>query len=76
MKLIIAGSRNYSNYPIMKTVLDKPINKSNLSSIEIINDKARGADSLSERYARENNITLKVFPANWDKYGKRVVKER
>lgn len=37
---------------------------------EIVSGGARGADSLAERYAQENDIQLTVFPAEWDKYGK------
>ncbi len=29
-----------------------------------------GADALGERWAKENDIPVKVFPANWDKHGK------
>lgn len=31
---------------------------------------AKGADSLAERFAKENNIETMIFPADWDKYGK------
>ncbi len=31
---------------------------------------AKGADSLGEEYAKENNIPTKIFIPDWDKYGK------
>jgi hypothetical protein len=30
----------------------------------------RGVDILGDRWARENNIPIKYFPANWTKHGK------
>lgn len=66
--ILVAGSRNYYNYSEFKNVMDYTNNKYHI--IEIISGGARGADSLAERYAKENNIPIKVFPANWDMYGK------
>jgi len=66
MKIIIAGSRNFNNYDLLKTT----INDLNLEIEEVVCGEARGADSLGRRYAEENNIPIKSFPANWDQYGK------
>lgn len=65
-KVIVAGSRTFTNYAILSELLDKylPVNAC------IISGTARGADKLGEKYAEENNITLTKFPANWNKYGK------
>lgn len=66
MKVIIAGSRTFSNYPYLQSVmeeLDIPIT-------EIVSGTAKGADKLGEQYAKDNNIPIKQFPADWDKYGK------
>lgn len=30
----------------------------------------RGADTLGERFAKENGYPIKYFPADWNKYGK------
>ena len=37
---------------------------------EIISGHASGADQLGERFARENGIPCRSFPANWNKYGR------
>lgn len=65
MKVIIAGSRDFNNYTLLKNNCDilLSITKEN---IEIVSGGARGADSLGERYAHENNLQLKIFPANWN----------
>lgn len=66
MKVIIAGGRNFNNYELLKST----INNLNLNITEVVCGEARGADSLGRRYAEENNISIKSFPAKWDLYGK------
>lgn len=70
MKTIIAGSRSILRYEVL---LDAMLLFNNVWEIsEIVSGTANGIDKLGERYARENNIPLKQFPANWDLYGKRA----
>jgi hypothetical protein len=38
----------------------------------IIHGVARGADSLSGKWAKANGIDVIEFPANWNKHGKRA----
>jgi hypothetical protein len=58
-KLIIAGSRTFNDYDLLKT------NVTNLDTItEIVSGTAKGADLLGERYAIENNIPIKKFLRN------------
>jgi hypothetical protein len=68
MKLIIAGSRTFTNYNLLKKHVDILRNKYNIT--EIISGCAKGADTLGEIYAELNNIPVKKFPADWDKHGK------
>lgn len=66
---LVVGSRGFNDYQLMCNVLDYLLQ--NKKYIEIVSGGAKGADSLAERYANEHpNCRLKVFPANWDKYGK------
>ena|SRR3990170_1629361 len=66
MKTIIAGSRTVTNYDTLK----QAVKESGFEITEIVSGGARGADSLGEKYAKENNIPMKIFPAEWDKHGK------
>ena len=66
VKLAVIGSRSFHNYAFMCDILKWY----DISSI--ISGGARGADKLAEQYAMEHSIPIKVFPANWDKYGKRA----
>jgi len=68
MKVIIAGSRTFDDYHYLSMMCDRIFGIKD--DIEIVSGGAKGADSLGERYARERNLPLTIFPAEWDKYGK------
>jgi hypothetical protein len=65
-RVIVAGSRNITDYCFIKEILDK----CNFKFSTIISGTANGVDSLGEKYAKENNISIERFPAQWDKLGK------
>lgn len=71
MKIIIAGSREFTDYEFLKSKLIKfnPIMN------EIVSGCARGVDTLAINYAKEYNIVCKKFPVSqseWSLYGKRA----
>jgi hypothetical protein len=68
MKTIIAGSRGFTDYSVLHFFLS--INPWEIT--EVVSGTARGADKLGERYAEENGISVKRFPADWDTHGKRA----
>lgn len=68
VKVIIAGSRGFDDYNKLKYEVDKIIG--NKKDVTILSGRARGADRLGERYAKERGIPVIYFPANWDKYGR------
>lgn len=71
MKIIIAGSRDFSNYELLRDRLDYLLkNASDEDEITIISGGARGADQLGERYAKEKGYKIIKKPANWNKHGK------
>lgn len=65
-KLAVVGSRSFNDYAFMCDILQW------YEISLIISGGARGADSLVEKYALDHGIPKKVFPAEWDKYGKRA----
>jgi len=65
-KWIVAGSRDFQNYPLLCNELDKIKD----SIKEIVCGEARGADTLGRTYAYDNAIPIKSFAANWAAYGK------
>lgn len=66
MKVIIAGSRDIDDYKLVEEAMWN----SGFEASEIVSGGARGVDFLGEEYARKNNISLRVFNANWNLYGK------
>jgi hypothetical protein len=70
MKLAVVGSRNFNDYDLLKSKLDIIHKKRPITLI--VSGRAKGADSLSERWSKENNIETLIFIPEWDKYGKRA----
>lgn len=70
IKVIVAGSRTFKNYELLRKKLDYYLQNYTRDEIEIVCGKAKGADTLGEKYAFIRGIPIKYFPANWDKYGK------
>ena len=72
IKAIVAGNRDFDNGGIFENAMTwlLPSDSDYAESIEIISGGCTGADALAEIYAKEWDIPLKVFPADWKKYGK------
>jgi len=67
-KVIIAGSRDFNDYEVLKQVCDTVLK--DIKNIEIVSGTARGADSLGEQYSKEKGYKLKQFPADWNTHKK------
>lgn len=74
MRVIIAGSRDYTNILQFQLLLNNKLKDSNigLKDLTIISGGARGVDQMGEAFAKNNGIALEIFPADWNKYGKRA----
>lgn len=68
MKLAIVGTRDYQDYAFFRKQV--ALFLTDRRPELIISGGAPGIDALAERYAREENIPLQVFPADWKQYGK------
>lgn len=64
MKTIIAGSRDRSLSSVDKELL------ATLGITEVVCGGARGIDTDGRLWAEEQGIPVKMFPADWNKYGK------
>lgn len=70
-RVIVAGSRSFDDYGMLCETLDTLLKeKKKTHDISIVCGKARGADTLGERYAIERGYGVLEFPAKWDEYGK------
>ena len=82
MRILICGSTEYEDYNFLETTCTNIISKIQYDNIipnnklEIISGNAnRGADRLGEKFARKYNVSLKLFPAEWNNMDVPVVSE-
>ncbi len=66
--IIVAGSRHFNDYSLVKNTLNDFCK--NFDCLSIISGTAKGADILGERYAIEMGIHLVRCPADWKRYHK------
>lgn len=70
MKIVIAGTRTFSDYKLMDEEIKKFLIENEVSNPEIVSGMSRGADKLGFRWAEQNGFQTKKFPADWNKYGR------
>ena len=66
MKLIIAGSRTFTDYQRLCQVLAPDRHR----IAQVITGGARGADQLGYRWAWKHAIRHQLFRADWERFGK------
>lgn len=84
-RLIIAGSRSFNDYQLLRTTADALL--ANKTDVEIVSGrcdrgvhtfttdegiKVFGADGLGERYSKEKGYSVKPFPADWETHGRKA----
>lgn len=72
-KVIIAGSRSFTNFKVMDEQCQSILAMfcaQNGCDITIISGGADGADSLGKEYAYVRQWVYEEYPADWDQYGK------
>lgn len=78
MRIIICGSRSFSNYSFFREKSIEIINEwldgdtSKLSELQIVSGGAVGPDKMAENLCLEYGLKNVVFPANWAEFGKRA----
>jgi hypothetical protein len=70
----VAGGRDFSNYLLLSKELNQLKHKYNIK--RIISGGAKGADSLAERYAKENQIEITILKPDWNQFGIKAGKLR
>ena len=71
-RLIVAGGRDFNDYPLLSSVLMNFVTQGELKdhAVSIVSGMARGADRLAVQFAREHDVKLHKFPADWDRHDK------
>lgn len=68
-RVVVAGSRNFSNQDKAFSYLDRILSKSPVEPV-IVSGGAGGADRMGEIYALSKGLRLERFPAWWNTEGK------
>ena len=68
IKIGVIGSRSFNDYELLKRTLDEYLGKVWI----IVSGGAKGADSLGEKWAIDNNIKTCIYKPDWDTYGKQA----
>lgn len=69
----IIGSRTFKDYKLFKQKVSDIVKKllSKYSNVVFVSGGCpKGADNFAKRYAKENNIEIIEFLADWDTFGK------
>lgn len=66
MKIIVAGSRTYTNHQYVYTVLDSVIQRSDI----VMQGGAQGVDQIAATWCRTHHVACREFKAEWEVYGK------
>lgn len=66
MRIAIIGSRGFNNYTLLQSTLEKYKDKITV----VVSGGARGADTLGEQWAKENDKDTDIYLPDWDKHGK------
>lgn len=69
-KIIVAGGRDFKDYGYIEKKLKELILDQHGHNVEIVHGNSMGCDQMAERFARENDLEVTHFTADWDKYGK------
>lgn len=63
------GGRDFADYDKLRDACDEYLLDAE-EDIEIVSGGAKGVDSLGEQFARERDMAISKFPANWKEHGK------
>lgn len=70
MNLAVVGSRTFDQDAIVRGYLDRI--RSRFPDVVIVSGGAAGADRLAAAYARQNDLKLIQFSADWAAHGRRA----
>ncbi len=69
MKVIIAGGRDLHDHNLVTAAMNKFALDGHVVT-EVVSGGAKGIDLLGERWAVGHGLPVRVFPADWGKYGR------
>lgn len=69
--LAIVGSRNLKSKELFQEGIVKAIEQWGVPS-EVVSGGAKGADTMGEKWARDNEIVCTVYKPDWNQHGKKA----
>ena len=71
LRIIIAGSRGFNDYDLLKREVLRVLQSDSTPKeyITIISGDAKGADRLGEKFGKEFGIKVKKMSAKWNNFG-------
>lgn len=70
MRVIVCGSRDFENYSLLNEELNNWLGELDKKKLVILSGAAKGADTLGEKWAYANYVTVERYHADWEKHGK------
>lgn len=71
-RILVCGGRNYDDQERVYRILDAASRAVVDRTIAIIHGDAKGADHLADVWAKERQVSVLRFPADWESHGKRA----
>lgn len=71
-RILVTGSRNFSNRELLKATLDLAQFRAKDNAITLIHGDARGLDTLAGQEANNRGWNTEVYPANWKDFGRKA----
>jgi len=68
MKLLITGSRDFTNHEALKQAIEEVQKRQGENITIILHGGAKGADTLAQNWAEENKIPTHIITPNYKKY--------
>lgn len=69
MRLLVCGSRTFSDYLTLEQVLDD-LSRDREFITEVIHGGAKGADEMAGDWASDHGASVRRFDAEWEEHGK------
>jgi YspA, cpYpsA-related SLOG family len=70
MRLLVCGSRTWTDRARLWQALDQLVSQHGYGQVVLIEGDARGADRLAGQLARERGWALERYPADWTRQGR------
>jgi YspA, cpYpsA-related SLOG family len=70
MRLLVCGSRTWTDRARLWQVLDWLVAEHGDGQVTVIEGDARGADRLAGQLARRRGWALELYPADWTRHGR------